>query len=126
MKVDRDTLLIMGALMIAVWQRGKVDAPLHNSDQGSQYTSEQFQRFLADNGIKCSMSRPGIVWDNSTMESLFSSLETGREAREFYRTRDESWADFFDFIGRLQNPHRRHSELGHLSLLAFEARAMLA
>jgi transposase InsO family protein len=31
----------------------------HHSDRGSQYTSEQFQRLMADNGIVCSMSRSG-------------------------------------------------------------------
>jgi len=41
----------------------KADALLHHSDQGSQYTSEQVQRLLADNGITCSMSRAGNVWD---------------------------------------------------------------
>jgi putative transposase len=56
--------------------RAKADALLHHSDQGSQYTSEQFQRLLADNGITCSMSRAANVWDNSAMESFFSSLKT--------------------------------------------------
>jgi transposase InsO family protein len=53
------------------WRRGKADAPLHRSDQGSQYTGEQFQRPLADNGITGSMSRAGNVWGNSAMESFF-------------------------------------------------------
>ena len=43
--------LVMDALMMAVWRRGKADALLHHPDQRSQYTSEQFQRLLADNGI---------------------------------------------------------------------------
>jgi transposase InsO family protein len=30
---------------------------LHHSDRGSQYTSEQFQRLMADHGVVCSMSR---------------------------------------------------------------------
>jgi transposase InsO family protein len=68
MKADRDATLVMDALMMAVWHRGKADALLHHSDQGSQYTSEQFQRLLTDNGITCSMSRAGNVWDNSAME----------------------------------------------------------
>jgi putative transposase len=34
----------------ATWQRGKPDALLHHSDRGSQYTSEQFQRLMADHG----------------------------------------------------------------------------
>ena len=50
MKADRDALLVMDALMMAVWRRGKADALLHHSDQGSQYTSEQFQR--VNGGVK--------------------------------------------------------------------------
>ncbi|GHE06674.1 hypothetical protein GCM10008024_41470 [Allgaiera indica] len=36
MKADRDAALVMDALMMAVWRRGKADALLHHSDQGSQ------------------------------------------------------------------------------------------
>lgn len=126
MKADRDASLVMDALMMAVWRRGKADALLHHSDQGSQYTSEQFQRLLADNGITCSMSRAGNVWDNSAMESFFSSLKTERTARKVYRTRDEARADVFDYIERFYNPRRRHSKLGYLSPMEFEDRAMIA
>jgi putative transposase len=38
------------ALMMAIWRSGKPDALMHQSDRGSQYTSEQFQRLMADNG----------------------------------------------------------------------------
>src|SRR3546814_11738204 len=44
--------LVTDALIISIWRRGKPDALLHHSDQGSQYTSEQFQRLMADNGVK--------------------------------------------------------------------------
>ena len=81
MKGDRDASLVMDALIMAVWRRGKADKLLHHSDQGSQYTSEQFQRLMTDHGITCSMSRSGNVWDNSAMESYFSSLKTERTAR---------------------------------------------
>ena len=97
MKAERDASLVMDALMMAVWRRGKADALLHHSDQGSQYTSEQFQRLLHDHGITCSMSRAGNVWDNSAMESFFSSLKTERTARKVYRTRDAARADVFDY-----------------------------
>jgi putative transposase len=139
MKAERDASLVMDALMMAVWRRGKADALLHHSDQGSQYTSEQFQRLLADNGITCSMSRAGNVWDRamgtplvretmarSAMESFFSSLKTERTARKVYRTRDEARADVFDYIERFYNSRRRHSKLGYLSPMEFEAQAMLA
>ena len=74
--------LVTDALMMAIWRRGKPDALLHHSDRGSQYTSEQFQRLMADHGVTCSMSRSGNVWDNAAMESFFSSLKTERTARK--------------------------------------------
>lgn len=126
MKGDRDATLVMDALIMAVWRRGKADKLLHHSDQGSQYTSEQFQRLMTDHGITCSMSRSGNVWDNSAMESFFSSLKTERTARKAYRTRDAARADVFDYIERFYNPTRRHSTLGYLSPVEFEERAMLA
>ena len=82
------------------------------------------QRLLRDHGITCSMSRNGNVWDTSAMESFFSSLKTERTARQVYRTRDEARADVFDYIERFYNPRRRHSKLGYLSPMAFEAEAM--
>ena len=89
---------------MAIWRRGKPDALLHHSDHGSQYTSEQFQRLIADNGVVCSMSRAGNVWDNAAIESFFSSLKTERTARRMYRTRDEARADVLDYIERFYNP----------------------
>ena len=72
--------------------------------ESAQYTSEQFQRLMADHGVTCSMSRSGNVWDNAAMESFFSSLKTERTARKTYRTRDQARADVFDYIERFHNP----------------------
>lgn len=118
--------LVTDALMMAVWRRGKPDALLHHSDRGSQYTSEQFQRLLTELGVTCSMSRSGNVWDNSAMESFFSTLKTERIARKVYRTRDQAKAEVFDYIERFYNPKRRHSTLGYLSPIDFEKQAGLA
>ena len=118
--------LVTDALVMAIWRRGKPDALLHHSDQGSQYTSEQFQRLMADNGVTCSMSRSGNVWDNAAMESFFSSLKTERTARKTYRTRDQARADVFDYIERFYNVSRRHSTLGYLSPMQFEKQGSLA
>jgi putative transposase len=90
------------------------------SDQGSQNTSEHFQQLLKEQGITCSMSRAGEVWDNSAMESLFSSLKTERVARKVYRTREHARADVFDYIERFYNSKRRHSTLGYVSPIQFE------
>lgn len=126
MKAEMTAQLVTDALVMAIWRRGKPDALLHHSDQGSQYTSEQFQRLMADNGVSCSMSRSGNVWDNAAMESFFSSLKTERTARKTYRTRDQARADVFDYIERFYNAARRHSTLGYLSPVEFERQAALA
>jgi putative transposase len=126
MKAEMTAQLVTDALIMAIWRRGRPDSLLHHSDQGSQYTSEQFQRLMADHGITCSMSRSGNVWDNAAMESFFSSLKTERTARKVYRTRDDARADVFDYVERFYNPRRRHSTLGYLSPVEFEEQAMLA
>jgi putative transposase len=118
--------LVTDALVMAIWRRGKPETVLHHSDRGSQYTSEPFQRLLADHGVTCSMSRAGNVWDNAAMESFFSSLKTERTAAKTYRTRDQAKADVFDYIERFYNPKRRHSTLGYLSPMEFEMQAELA
>lgn len=124
-----DTMIaqfVTDALIMAIWRRGKPDALLHHSDQGSQYTSEQFQRLMADNGVTCSMSRSGNVWDNAAMESFFSSLKTERIGKKVYRTRAQAKADVFDYIECFYNPIRRHSTLGYLSPIDFEREAGVA
>ena len=126
MKAEMNVQLVADALVMAIWRRGKPDALLHHSDQGSQYTSQQFQTLMRDNGVTCSMSRSGNVWDNAAMESFFSSLKTERVRRQVYRSRDAARADVFDYIERFYNTTRRHSTIGYLSPIEFEQRAALA
>lgn len=60
--------------------------------RGRRLSREQYQRLLSDNGITCSMSRAGNVWDRamvaplvretmarSAMEGFVSSLKTERK-----------------------------------------------
>jgi putative transposase len=126
MKAEMTAQLVTDALVMAIWRRGRPDALLHHSDQGSQYASEQFQQLMADNGVACSMSRSGNVWDNAAMESFFSSLKTERIGKKVYRSRDAARADVFDYIERFYNPVRRHSTIGYLSPLEFERKVGLA
>lgn len=93
MQSSMTSQLVADALMMAVWRRGKPVALLHHSDQRSQYTSEHFQDLLKAQGITCSMSRAGEVWDNSAMESFFSGLKTERTARKVYRSREQPRSD---------------------------------
>src|SRR4030081_2053470 len=101
-------------------------SPLRRPLDSAQYTSAQFQRLMVDNGVVCSMSRSGNVWDNAAMESFFSSLKTERTARKMYRTRDAAKVDVFDYIERFYNPKRRHSTIGYMSPMEFERQAGLA
>jgi putative transposase len=123
MQATMTAQLVTDALTMAVWRRGDVDALLHHSDRGSQYTSEDVQRLLRELGVACSMSRSGNVWDNSVMESFFSTLKTERTSLKDYATRDAARADVFDYIERFYNPIRRHSTLGYMSPINFERAA---
>jgi putative transposase len=126
MKANMEAQLVTDALIMAIWRRGKAQALLHHSDRGSQYTSEQCQALLAEQGIVCSMSRSGDCWDNAAMESFFSSLKTERTGCKTYRTRNQARADVFDYIERFYNPRRRHSTIGYKSPVEFEAMAGVA
>jgi putative transposase len=126
MKDTMTAQMVTDALTMAIWRRGRPKELLHHSDQGSQYTSEAFQRLMADHGVTCSMSRSGNVWDNAAMESFFSSLKIERVRGRIYRTRNEARADVFDYIERFYNPVRRHSTIGYLSPMIYEERAMKA
>lgn len=123
MKAEMNAQLVTDALLMAIWRRGRPDALRHHSDRVSQYSSEQFQRLMADNGVDCSMSRSGNVRDNAAMESYFSSLKTERIGRKVYRTRDAARADMFDCIERFV---RRHSTIGYTSPVEFERKVGLA
>ena len=80
---------------------------------------------MADNGVACSMSHSGNIWDNAAMESFFSSLKTERTDGKTYRTRDQARADVFDYIERFYNAKRKHSTIGYMSPLEFERQAGL-
>jgi putative transposase len=120
MSSEMTAQLVTDALVMALWRRGKPRELLHHSDQGSQYTSEQFQRLLAEQGVTCSMSRQGDVWDNAAMESFFSSLKTERVSGKLYSTRNQARADVFDYVERFYNARRRHSTIGFVSPVEYE------
>jgi len=63
------------------------------SDHRTQYTTQEFQRRLANRGILCSMSRRGDCWDDTALEkpSLGAENRTA-EPRSAYR-RYRLWLD---------------------------------
>ena len=111
---------MLDALVMAVWRRRPAQCVMVHSDQGSQYGSDDWLRFLKTNNLEPSMSRRGNCWDNAVAESFFSSLKKERIKKRIYKTRDLAKADVFDYIEAFYNRTRRHSHLGGVSPEAFE------
>ncbi|HHA1181279.1 TPA: IS3 family transposase [Enterobacter asburiae] len=120
MKPTLSRELALDTLMMAVWRRKPDGEVIVHSDQGSQYGSDDWQRFCRANNLVPSMSRRGNCWDNAVAESFFSSLKKERIRKRIYKTRDLARADIFDYIEVFYNRARRHSHLGGVSPEAFE------
>lgn len=112
--------LVLDALLMAIWRRKPRQSVIVHSDQGSQYGSDDWQRFCRAHRLQPSMSRRGNCWDNAVAESFFSSLKKERVRKRVYKTRDLARADVFDYIEVFYNRSRRHSHLGGVSPEAFE------
>lgn len=112
--------LALNALLMALWRRKPKASVIVHSDQGSQYGSDDWQRFCQSHCLKPSMSRRGNCWDNAVAESFFSSLKKERIRKRIYKTRDLARADIFDYIEVFYNRSRRHTHLGGISPDAFE------
>lgn len=115
------TALVLNALEMALDQR-KPSGVIHHSDQGSQYTSIAFGNRCRKAGVRPSMGTVGDCFDNAMCESFFATLECELIDRVVFRTRQEARLAVFDFIEGFYNPKRRHSSIGYLSPVNFEAR----
>ena len=120
------TYLVLQALLAAVWRRKPPAGLMLHSDQGSQFTGQQWQAFLRNHDIVCSMSRRGNCHENAVAESFFQLLKRERVKRRIYLTRDQARSDVFDYIEMFYNPKRRHSSNGRLSPVEFEQQAVLS
>lgn len=112
--------LALDAILMAVRRRRAKGTIIH-SDQGSQYGSDDWQRFCRTNRLRPSMSRRANCWDNAVAESFFSSLKKERIKKRIYKNRELAVAEIADYIESFYNPTRRHSHLGGVSPEQFEA-----
>ena len=103
----QDRQLVLQAVLMALWQREDRSPVILHSDRGCQFTSDEYQRFLAGHNLVCSMSAVGSCADNAAAESFFGMLKRERVNRRHYRTRAEARADIFDYIERFHNPRKR-------------------
>jgi putative transposase len=112
--------LVLSAVLMAVWRRKPTSRVIVHSDQGSQFTSYEWQSFLKTHNLEASMSRRGNCYDNAVAESFFQLLKRERIRRKTYATREQARADVFDYIEFFYNPKRKHGRNGMLSPVDFE------
>ncbi len=117
-RMDRE--LAINALLMAVWRRQPKQEVIVHSDQGSQFSSHDWQDFLKTHNLIPSMSRRGNCHDNAVAESFFQLLKRERIRRRIYADREEARRDVFDYIEMFYNPKRRHSHADGLSPVQFE------
>ncbi len=107
------TQLICKAIAMAV--RNNVICPdaIFHSDRGSNYTSQEFATFLEAHGLRQSVGRTGVCWDNAMAESFFAVLKNERVHRTVYPTREMARKDIARYIEFRYNSKRLHSRLGY-------------
>jgi putative transposase len=75
---------VINAIKKAIKRYGKPD--IINSDQGSQFTSDEYICLLKDNNIKISMDGKGRALDNQRIERFFRSYKWEKLYLEDYET----------------------------------------
>lgn len=115
--------LAIRALEMAIHLRKPPKGCIFHSDRGSQYCSYAFQKTLQAGGLVPSMSGKGNCYDNAAVETFFKSLKAEVLWRQNWPTRRQAETAIFQYINGFYNPRRRHSYLGGISPLAFEAKA---
>ena len=81
MSASMGAQLVLDALFMALWRRGKPKQLMHPSDLGSQYTSEDFQRLLAADGIVVQHELPRGLLGQCRDGKLLLVVEPGRTSR---------------------------------------------
>jgi transposase InsO family protein len=120
------TDLIEQALRAAITQRRPAPGVIFHSDRGCQYTSQQYARLAHAHGIRLSVGRTGVCWDNAVAESFFATIKSELITPRSWPTKALVHNAIFEWIESWYNTHRRHSSLGYLSPAAFEAQSKVA
>lgn len=117
------TELVVDALEMATDQR-EVQATIHHSDQGTQYTSVEFGKHCQKAGLRPSMGSVGDCYDNALCESFFATLECELIEQQQFANADEAEREVFSYIEGWYNTSRRHSSLDYLSPINYERRSL--
>lgn len=119
---DRQTTsLVLEALKQARHCRGRLPKQLVlHADRGAQFTSDILAGFAKTHGMKLSMGKTGVCWDNAMAESFWATLKVEYFYRYVFTSRDQVYEGVSDWIEVFYNRHRRHSALGHQTPVEFE------
>jgi putative transposase len=85
-----------------------------NTDQGSQFTAEEFTRVVLDQGCKLSMDGRGAWRDNVFVERLWRSVKYERVYLKAYDSVSAARTDIAEYLS-WYNTHRSHSSLGRIT-----------
>ncbi len=99
---------------------------IFHADRGCQYTSTQMADAAQELGVLLSVGRTGACWDNSQIESFWSTLKTEFYDRHTFSTRAEAIHAVSSWIENVYNRRRRHSALGQIPPVTFEHRTITA
>jgi putative transposase len=116
------TSLALNALKMATLRQRPGKSLMIHSDQGSQFSSYEWQALLKSHNVTQSMSRRGNCYDNAVAESFFKTFKRECVRKRTYITRWEAKSEIFHYIEMFYNPKRRHSYLGYISPIEFERR----
>ena len=115
--------LVTNALGMEIDQRAPVaGATVIHSDQGTQFTSWVFTQRAIDSGLLPSMGSIGDCYDNAMIESFWSRMQVELLNTRRWKTRVELATAIFDYLEIWHNRQRRHSSLGMMTPIEFEAR----
>uniref|UniRef100_UPI0018AD4360 IS3 family transposase n=1 Tax=Escherichia coli TaxID=562 RepID=UPI0018AD4360 len=112
--------IVLNAMLMTVWRSSPEKRMRVYSNQGSAYTSHEWQSFLKSHGLEGSMSRRGNCHDNAVAESFFQLLKRERIKKKIYGTREEARSDIFDYIEMFYNSKRRHGSSEQMSPTEYE------
>jgi putative transposase len=107
------TSLVTDALAMAITHRHVAPGAIFHSDRGAQYTSGEFARFCQAHGVRTSVGRTGVCWDNAAAESFFGALKNEMYYRQPFPDRARARFAVADYIEVFYNRKRLHSALGY-------------